>query len=70
MDQVGGQVIFTADHQWSFSFTGSAPPEFSRLVRLVAQPGGDGIAAGGPGRHWAPSLPDRTLLSPRTGGIA
>ncbi|KLL12536.1 IS5/IS1182 family transposase [Protofrankia coriariae] len=56
------QVISVADPQWIFPFTGLKPTQFRRLVRLVAQRGGDRIADGRPGRPWALSLPDRVLL--------
>jgi hypothetical protein len=36
--------------------------QFRRLVRLVAQRGGEQIADGRPGRQWALDLSDRVLL--------
>lgn len=39
-----------------------AADEFRRLVRLVAQRGGDTNADGRPGRPWALDLPDRVRL--------
>ncbi|ABW12527.1 hypothetical protein Franean1_3116 [Parafrankia sp. EAN1pec] len=62
MDHVGVQVISAADPQWIFPFAGLNPTQFRRLVRLVAQRGGDRIADGRPGRPWALPLPDRVLL--------
>ncbi|ABW12327.1 hypothetical protein Franean1_2906 [Parafrankia sp. EAN1pec] len=50
VDHVGVQVISAADPQWIFPFTGLKPTQFRRLVRLVAQRGGDRIADGRPGR--------------------
>ena len=48
--------------EWIFPFTGLQPAQFRRLVRLVAERGGDTIADGRPGRQWALDLPDRVLL--------
>jgi DDE superfamily endonuclease/Helix-turn-helix of DDE superfamily endonuclease len=56
------QVISAAQPEWIFPFTGLQPAQFRRLVRLVAERGGDAIADGRPGRQWALDLPDRVLL--------
>ncbi|MCT2280096.1 transposase family protein [Micromonospora chalcea] len=56
------QVISAARQEWIFPFTGLTPAQFRRLVRLVAERGGDGIADGRPGRQWALDLSDRVLL--------
>ncbi|MEU4712372.1 transposase family protein [Micromonospora purpureochromogenes] len=56
------QVITSARPEWIFPFTGLQPAQFRRLVRLVAERGGDGIADGRPGRQWALDLADRVLL--------
>ena len=56
------QVISAARPEWIYPFAGLAPAQFRRLVRLVAQRGGDAIADGRPGRQWALDLPDRVLL--------
>ncbi|MFI2652032.1 transposase family protein, partial [Micromonospora fulviviridis] len=56
------QVISAARAEWIFPFTGLTPAQFRRLVRLVAERGGDAIADGRPGRQWALDLPDRVLL--------
>ncbi|PSK64802.1 hypothetical protein B0E53_03256 [Micromonospora sp. MH33] len=56
------QVISAVRHEWIFPFTGLTPAQFRRLVRLVAERGGDTIADGRPGRQWALDLPDRVLL--------
>ncbi|MEV4544731.1 transposase family protein [Micromonospora echinaurantiaca] len=56
------QVMSTARSEWIFPFTGLQPAQFRRLVRLVAERGGDTIADGRPGRQWALDLPDRVLL--------
>lgn len=56
------QVISAADPQWIFPFTGLKPVQFRRLVRLVAERGGERITDGRPGRQWALGLPDRVLL--------
>ncbi|CAI7980542.1 hypothetical protein FRAHR75_820027 [Frankia sp. Hr75.2] len=45
------QVVSAADPQWIFPFAGLKPTRFRRLVRLVAQRGGDRIAYGRPGRE-------------------
>src|SRR5438094_8250081 len=47
---------------WIHPFTGLAPAQFRRLVRLVAARGGDQVADGRPGRQWALDLSDRVLL--------
>ena len=56
------QVISAARPEWIHPFTGLQPAQFRRLVRLVAQRGGDAIADGRPGRQWALDLSDRVLL--------
>src|SRR6266536_2538840 len=58
----GVQVISAARPEWIFPFTGLQPAQFRTLVRLVGEPGGDGIADGRPGRQWALDLADRVLL--------
>lgn len=56
------QVITAAQSEWIFPFTGLQPAQFRKLVRLVAERGGDGVADGRPGRQWALDLADRVLL--------
>jgi DDE superfamily endonuclease/Helix-turn-helix of DDE superfamily endonuclease len=56
------QVISAARPEWIHPFTGLAPAQFHRLVRLVARRGGEAIADGRPGRPWALDLSDRVLL--------
>jgi hypothetical protein len=56
------QVILEFLPEWIHPFTGLKPAQFRRLVRLVAQRGGDAIADGRPGRPWVLTLPDRMLL--------
>jgi hypothetical protein len=56
------QVISAARSEWIHPFTGLQPVQFRRLVRLVAQRGGDAIADGRVGRQWALDLSDRVLL--------
>ncbi|MBM0257096.1 transposase family protein, partial [Micromonospora sp. 4G55] len=56
------QVITAARPEWIFPFTGLQPAQFRKLVRLVAERGGDAIADGRPGRQWALDLADRVLL--------
>ncbi|WP_432987274.1 transposase family protein [Dactylosporangium sp. CA-233914] len=56
------QVISAAHPEWTVPFTGLRPAQFRRLVRLVAQRGGDAIAGGRPGRQWTLPLADRVLL--------
>lgn len=58
LEDAGVQVITSAHPDWIFSFTGLQPAQFRRLVRLVAERGGDSIADGRPGRQWALDLPD------------
>ena len=58
----GVQVITAARPEWIFPFTGLQPVQFRKLVRLVAERGGEGIADGRPGRQWALDLADRVLL--------
>ena len=56
------QVITAGHSEWIFPFTGLQPVQFRKLVRLVAERGGDAIADGRPGRQWALDLADRVLL--------
>jgi hypothetical protein len=62
VDDAAVQVISAARPEWIHPFTGLTPAQFRRLVRLVAQRGGEQIADGRPGRQWALDLPDRVLL--------
>jgi hypothetical protein len=62
VDDAAVQVISAARSEWIHPFTGLSPAQFRRLVRLVAQRGGDVIADGRPDRQWALDLPDRVLL--------
>ena len=62
VDHVEVQVISAARQEWIFLFTGLQPAQFRRLVRLVAERGGDAIADGRPGRQWSLDLADRVLL--------
>ncbi|SIM55401.1 Helix-turn-helix of DDE superfamily endonuclease [Micromonospora cremea] len=62
IEDVGVQVISAARPEWIFPFTGLQPAQFRRLVRVVADRGGDAIADGRPGRRWALDLADRVLL--------
>ncbi len=55
-------VISAARSERIFRFTGLQPAQFRRLVRLVAERGGDAIADGRPGRQWSLDLADRVLL--------
>ena len=56
------QVISASRAEWIAPFTGLEPGQFRKLVRLVAQRGGDEIADGRPGRQWRLDLADRVLL--------
>lgn len=56
------QVISASRSEWIAPFTGLEPGQFRKLVRLVAQRGGDEIADGRPGRQWRLELADRVLL--------
>jgi hypothetical protein len=56
------QVITASRSEWIAPFTGLEPGQFRKLVRLVAERGGDEIADGRPGRQWALPLADRVLL--------
>jgi len=56
------QVISAARPEWIRPFTGLTPAQFRRLVRVVAQRGGQEICDGRPGRQWALDLADRVLL--------
>ena len=51
IDAAGVQVISAARPEWIHPFTGLHPTQFRRLVRLVAQRGGDAIADGRPVGH-------------------
>jgi DDE superfamily endonuclease/Helix-turn-helix of DDE superfamily endonuclease len=62
IEDVAVQVISAACPEWIHPFTGLQPAQFRRLVRLVAQRGGEAVADGRPGRQWALDLPDRVLL--------
>lgn len=62
IEDVRVQVISAARPEWIHPFTGLKPAQFRRLVRVVAQRGGDAIADGRPGRQWALDLADRVLL--------
>ena len=55
-------MITASRPDWIFPFTGLTPAQFKRLVRQVAERGGDQIADGRPGRQWALDLADRVLL--------
>ena len=56
------QVISASRPEWIAPFTGLQPGQFRKLVRVVAQRGGDEIADGRPGRQWRLDLADRVLL--------
>jgi DDE superfamily endonuclease/Helix-turn-helix of DDE superfamily endonuclease len=62
VDHVLVQVISASRSEWIVPFTGLEPGQFRKLVRLVAQRGGDEIADGRPGRQWRLDLADRVLL--------
>jgi hypothetical protein len=62
IEDVRAQVISAACPEWIAPFTGLRPARFRKLVRLVAQRGGEAIADGRPGRPWALCLSDRVLL--------
>jgi hypothetical protein len=62
IEDVPVQVISAARPGWIHPFTGLQPAQFRRLVRVVAQRGGEVIADRRPGRQWALDLPDRVLL--------
>src|SRR4051812_26963119 len=55
-------MLSTSRQELIHPFTGLRPAQFRRLVRLVAERGGDAVADGRPGRPWALPLPDRVLL--------
>jgi hypothetical protein len=57
------QVVTASNPEWIYPFSGLRPARFRRLVRLVAQRGGDTIADGRPGRQWALPLADRVLVA-------
>ncbi|WP_083753277.1 transposase family protein [Actinosynnema sp. ALI-1.44] len=56
------QVISASRSEWIAPFTGLQPGQFRKLVRVMAQRGGEAIADGRPGRPWRLTLPDRVLL--------
>ncbi|GLZ42822.1 hypothetical protein Acsp05_64460 [Actinokineospora sp. NBRC 105648] len=56
------QVISTSRSEWIAPFTGLTPGQFRKLVRVVAERGGDAVADGRPGRQWRLDLADRVLL--------
>jgi len=56
------QVITASRPEWIVPFTGLEPGQFRKLVRVVAERGGEEIADGSPGRQWALPLADRVLL--------
>jgi hypothetical protein len=56
------QVISASRSEWSVPFTGLEPGQFRKVVRVVAQRGGEEIADGRPGRQWRLDLADRVLL--------
>ncbi|WP_253884885.1 transposase family protein [Actinokineospora diospyrosa] len=56
------QVISASRSEWISPFTGLEPGQFRKLVRVVAERGGEEIADGRPGRQWRLDLPDRVLL--------
>jgi hypothetical protein len=56
------QVISASRSEWIAPFTGLEPGKFRKLVRIVAQRGGEEIADGRPGRQWRLDLADRVLL--------
>lgn len=55
-------MISASRSEWIAPFTGLEPGQFRKLVRVVAERGGDAIADGRPGRQWRLDLPDRVLL--------
>jgi hypothetical protein len=55
VDAAAVQVISAADEQWIHPFTGLQPRQFRKLVRLVADHGGDAIADG---RTWSAVGPE------------
>lgn len=56
------QVITASRSEWIVPFTGLEPGQFRKVVRVVAQRGGEEIADGRPGRQWRLDLADRVLL--------
>ncbi len=62
VDHVPVQVISASRSEWIVPFTGLEPGQFRKLVRLVANRGGEEIADGRPGRQWRLDLADRVLL--------
>jgi hypothetical protein len=62
VDHVVVQVISASRSEWIVPFTGLEPGQFRKLVRLVAQRGGEEIADGRHGRQWRLDLADRVLL--------
>jgi hypothetical protein len=61
LDHVVVQVITASKPEWIPPFTGLEPGRFRKLVRLLANRGGDETAAGRPGRQWALPLADHVL---------
>jgi hypothetical protein len=51
IDDAWVQVISAARPEWIFPFTGLTPAQFGRLVRVVAERGGDSIADGRAGNR-------------------
>ncbi|SDJ04515.1 Helix-turn-helix of DDE superfamily endonuclease [Actinokineospora alba] len=56
------QVISASRSEWIVPFTGLEPGQFRKLVRVVAQRGGEQVTDGRPGRQWRLDLADRVLL--------
>jgi len=65
VEDVRVQVISARRPERIHPFTGLEPAHFRRLVRLVAQRGGEAIADVRPGRQGALDLADRVLLGGR-----
>jgi hypothetical protein len=57
------QGITARRPEWIFPYTGLTSAQFRKLVRLVAERGGNTLADGRPGRQWALDLADRVLLA-------
>jgi hypothetical protein len=64
---LGVEVITAAHTEWIFPFTGLQPAQFRRLVRLVAERGGEGIADGRPGGSGPSTCRIVCCWSPPTG---
>jgi hypothetical protein len=57
------QVVSASRSEWVVPFTELQPDPFRKLVRVVAERGGEEeIADGRPGRQWRLDLADRVLL--------